>query len=79
MLAPSSRTLLVAWLPMTITIGFMLTRATQWQALAEASKEARIEIAPGIFMPSIFLGAGDHAKFFRAGGRGADTAYGARS
>ena len=40
-----------------------------------AQRQATIEIAPGVFMPLINLGRGNHSAWLRVGGRGVDTAY----
>lgn len=44
-------------------------------SVAPTLAEERVEIAPGVYMPLVNLGGGDHAEWFRLGGRGADTAY----
>mmetsp|Transcript_33273 Transcript_33273/g.54973 ORF Transcript_33273/g.54973 Transcript_33273/m.54973 type:complete len:343 (-) Transcript_33273:382-1410(-) len=78
MLAATPRSVLRATVVVTTLVAFGALAAlfqSPRPALFLEGATSRVEIAPGVWMPRVNLGQGEHLNWLKLGGRGLDTAY----
>ena len=73
-----------AWWVVPAGVAALLVVVVPWDALPAAvapspsllaAGVSRVQVAPGVLMPLVSLGSGNHTAWIQLGGRGLDTAY----